>query len=166
MITWLTSACSYLAGIALLGMAFLGVADIIGIQVFASPVPGIVELTSSLMVASIFLGLPVTEARGQNVRVEVLVERAPHTLRRVLALLSRFSMALLFGLVAWFGSQSLIRSIETNEYAEGLIRVPYWPARLALVAGAALVVLQALSAAVREFRTGAVEQDTGTTWKV
>lgn len=166
MIDWVTRICSYFAGVALLAMAFLGVADIIGIQVFASPVPGVVELTSSLMVASIFLGLPITEARGQNVRVEVLVQSAPPAIRRALAVLSRLSMAALFGMIAWFGFESLVRSIETNAYAEGLIRLPYWPARLALVIGAVLVVLQALNAAVREFRTGELEQDAGTTWRV
>ncbi len=166
MIDRVTRICSYFAGAALLAMAFLGISDIIGIHLFASPVPGVVEITSSLMVASIFLGLPITEARGQNVRVEVLVQNAPASIRRVLAVASRISMAALFGMIAWFGFESLVRSIETNAYAEGLIRVPYWPARLSLVIGAVLVVLQALSAALREFRTGEIKQASAITWKV
>lgn len=162
----LTRLCSYLAGIALLGMAFLGVADIIGIEIFASPVPGMVELTSTLMVASIFLGMPITEARGQNIRVEVVVEMLPRPIRKLFDILARLSIAVLFSFIAWFGWQSLVRSIVTNEYAEGLIHVPYWPARLALLIGALLVVVQALVAAVREVRGVGNEKATGETWKV
>jgi TRAP-type C4-dicarboxylate transport system permease small subunit len=166
MIAWLTRVCSYLAGIALLVMAFLGAADIVGIQLFGYPIPGVVEITSSLMVASVFLGLPITEARGQNVRVEVLVENAPRPLRRALDVLAALSMVVLFLLIAWFGWQSFVRSVETNEYAQGLIEVPYWPARLALVFGAVLVALQALRAGAKAARKGQLAQDQGTTWKV
>lgn len=166
MISWLTRVCSYFSGVALLAMAFLGVADIVGVHLFASPMPGMVEITSSLMVAAVFLGLPMTEARGQNVRVEILVQRAPRVIMVALALLSRLAIAALFALIAWFGTQSFMRSIATNEYAQGLIEVPYWPARLALVVGAALVVLQAFRAAMREIRAGTLEQDAGTTWKL
>lgn len=162
----LTRLCSYLAGVALLGMAFLGVADIIGIELFASPVPGMVEITSALMVASIFLGMPITEARGQNIRVEVVVEMLLRPIRKLFDVLARISIAILFAFVAWFGWQSLVRSIVTNEYAEGLIHVPYWPARLALLIGAVLVVVQALAAALREIRGLGNEKATGETWKV
>lgn len=166
MVSRLTRICSYFSGAALLVMAFLGVSDIVGIHLFSYAVPGVVEITSSLMVATIFLGLPITEARGQNIRVEVLVEKAPQPVQRALGFVARLSMAAFFALVAWFGWQSLLRSIATNEYAQGLIEVPYWPARLALVIGATLVVVQATHAAFRQLRTGRIEQDTGTTWKV
>ena len=164
--SWLTRCCAFLSGVALLTMAFLGVADIVGIHLFGQPVPGMVELTSSLMVATIFLGLPLTEARGQNVRVEVLSQQFPRPVRRVLDLVARLSMATLFGFVAWFGLQQLIRSIETNEYAQGLIEVPYWPARLALVIGEVLVAVLAIHAGLRQWRTGVAVQDEGVTWKV
>jgi len=164
--SWLIRCCAFLSGACLLAMAFLGVADILGIHLFGQPVPGMLELTSSLMVATIFLGLPLTEARGQNVRVEILSQQLPRPVRRVLDAVARVSMAVLFGYVAWFGVQSLIRSIQTNEYAQGLIEVPYWPARLALVIGAILVAAQALHAGLREWRTGQKIQDEGVTWKV
>jgi TRAP-type C4-dicarboxylate transport system permease small subunit len=166
MVSRITAFCSFFAGVALLAMAFLGFADIVGINVFRTPVPGVVEITSSLMVASIFLGLPITEARGQNIRVEVLLDFLPRAVRLALDVIARLSMAAMFSLVAWFGSQSLIKSIQTNEYAQGLIEVPYWPARLALFIGATLVAVQALAASWRAIKRGRGEQDEGVTWKV
>ncbi|MSP90014.1 MAG: TRAP transporter small permease [Alphaproteobacteria bacterium] len=166
MIEWVTRICATLSGIALLIMAFIGVSDIVGIHLFGQPVPGVVELTSSLMVISIFFGLPITEARGKNVRVEILIDRAPASVQRILGVISRLTMVALFGLIAWFGWQSFVRSVVTNEFAQGLIEVPYWPSRLALVIGAVLVAVQALLAGIRELRSGRLEQDAETTWKV
>jgi TRAP-type C4-dicarboxylate transport system permease small subunit len=162
----ITRVCAVLSGVALLAMAFLGVADILGIHLFGQPVPGVVELTSSLMVVSIFFGLPITEARGKNVRIEILIDRAPPGLKRVLGVISRLTMVALFSLIAWFGWQSFMRSVVTNEFAQGLIEVPYWPSRLALVIGAVLVVIHAFFAGIRELRSGQLEQDADTTWKV
>jgi len=59
-----------------------------------------------------------------------------------------------------------VRSVVTNEFAQGLIEVPYWPSRLALVVGAVLVAIHAFHAGFREFRSGHLEQDADTTWKV
>jgi len=147
MITRLSRWFSYVSGIALLLMGILGVADIIGIHVFAHPLPGMLEITSALMVSSIFLGLAWTEVRGRHVRVEVLVVLLPPQIRRWFDAFASFSLALFFGFIVWFGALSFWRSVEKQEYLEGLIEVPLWPSRLMLTLGALLVAIQALRSA-------------------
>ena len=145
------------AGVGLLCMAFLGVADIIGTQFLRRPVPGTVELTRALMVFCIMLGLAQAEAEGKHIRVEVAIDLLPVRWRRYFNVLAPLSMAILFAAIAWGGWDMLRQSIANREYAEGLIKIPFWPARLALAVGATMMVLQSL-ANVRKVLRRAVDQ--------
>jgi TRAP-type C4-dicarboxylate transport system permease small subunit len=51
----------------------------------------------------------------------------------------------------------LRQSIANREYAEGLLKIPFWPARLALAIGATMMALQSL-ANVRKVLRRAVDQ--------
>ena len=165
MITRISRWFAYASGIALLLMGLLGVADIIGIHVFAHPVPGMLEITSALMVASIFLGLAWTEVKGRHVRVEVLLTLLPPRIRRLLDAFGSLCLAVFFLFVVWFGALSFWRSVEKNEYAQGLIQVPLWPPRLLLVLGSLLLAIQALRSArlllAGKPRESQAEGDTG-----
>ena len=144
------------AGFGLLFMAFLGVADIIGTQFLRRPIPGTVELTRSLMVFCIMLGVAQAESESKHIRVEVAVDLMPLRIRRYFNVLAPLSMALLFGAIAWAGWDMLRQSIANREYDEGLIHLPLWPARLALAIGATMMVLQSLINA-RKFLRRAVD---------
>ncbi|MEP6656179.1 MAG: TRAP transporter small permease [Betaproteobacteria bacterium] len=145
------------AGVGLLCMAFLGVADIIGTQFLRRPIPGTVEITRGLMVFCIMLGLAQAEAEGKHIRVEVVIDLLPGRLRRYFNVLAPISMAILFGAIAWAGWDMVRQSIANREYDEGLIKLPLWPARLALAVGATMMVVQSL-ANVRRVLRRAVDQ--------
>jgi len=147
MITLLSRWFAYASGVALLAMGLLGTFDIIGTSFFGWPLPGTFEITSTLMVSSIFLGLAWTEVRGRHVRVEILLNLLPPRARRWVDAFASFSLALFFGFIVWFGAWSFWRSIATDEFAQGLIEVPLWPSRLILTLGALLVAIQALRSA-------------------
>lgn len=133
-----------LSGIGFLAMAFLGTADVIGTQFLGLPIPGTYEITKVLMVASLFFGIAMAQRERKHVRVELLVNRLPAGPRRIFDLIADLSMAAMFGLVAWFGWDSFVRAVVTDEYTQGLIEVRLWPSRLALVVGSVLLVAQAL----------------------
>lgn len=140
----LSLAAARVAGIGLMVMACLGVADIIGTQFLGLPVPGTVEITRALMVFCIMLGLALAEADGKHIRVEILIERLPPKLRRYFNLLAPLSMAILFAAIAWFGWDALLQSVASKEYDEGSIAIPGWPSRLALAVGATMMVAQSI----------------------
>jgi TRAP-type C4-dicarboxylate transport system permease small subunit len=140
----LSLAAAACAGVGLLFMALLGVADIIGTQFLRSPVHAAVELTRALMVFSIMLGVAQAEAQGKHIRVEVAVGLLPLRARRYFNVLAPLTMAILFAAIAWGGWDMLRQSIANREHSEGLIKIPFWPARLALAVGATLMVGQCL----------------------
>jgi len=153
-LSFVAAAC---AGVGLLFMAFLGVADIIGTQFLRSPISGTVEFTRQLMVFCIMLGVAQAEAEGKHIRVEVAIGLLPVAWRRYFNVLAPTSMAILFAAIAIFGWDMLRQGIVNREHAEGLIKIPFWPARLALALGATLMTLQCLVNARKVMRRN-VEQ--------
>jgi TRAP-type C4-dicarboxylate transport system permease small subunit len=133
-----------LSGIGFLSMAILGVADVVGTQFLGLPIPGTYEITKVLMVGSLFFGVALAQAERKHVSVTLLVDHAPAPLRLVMEVVADLSIAALFALVAWFGWDSFMRAVRTDEYTQGLVEVRLWPSRLALVVGALLLVAQAL----------------------
>lgn len=150
----LSRAAAALAGVGLLMMAFLGVADIIGTQFLGRPVPGTVEITRGLMVFCIMLGLAHAEAQGKHIRVEIGVEHLPPRARRYFNVLAPLGMAILFALIAGFGWDALWKSVATGEYDEGSIALPLWPARLALAVGATMMAAQSVLRIREVWRAG------------
>ena len=152
LLTRVSVIAARIAGVGLLLMALLGVADIIATQFLKSPIPGVVEITRGMMVFCIMLGLALAESDGKHIRVEIGLERLPARLRHYLNALAPISMAVLFALIAWFGWHAFWQSVVSKQYDQGSLQLPLWPARLALATGATLVALQALVRIARVLR--------------
>ena len=133
---------AWFAGLAIMVMMLLGAADVISTNVFSQPVTGTVELTRSLLVASVFLALALSQQRGRQIRVTLLVERLPtwgqHLSLRIAALCS----LLVYLAIAWYGWLEALDSWQSGEASVGALRFAIWPARFALAIGASLMVLQ------------------------
>lgn len=146
---FISLAAAGLAGSALILMALIGTADVIGSQFFGRPVPGTVEIGASLMVAGIALGLPMAQYSRRHIRVEIIVDRLPPRLRAALDIVAQLCLALMLAGIAWMAWRMLLTSIATKEFSQGLIEIAMWPARLALALGATLAVVQTIVLVLR-----------------
>ncbi|AKH19043.1 TRAP transporter small permease subunit [Sedimenticola thiotaurini] len=131
-----------LSGVALFIMMLIGAADAIGTSLFSTPIPAAFEATEALMVTSVFLALGLSQQRGAHISVEVLIGLTPSIVQRIAAALGSLLSLVLFGLIAWFGSEAAIESFTVNEYSSGIINFPIWPAKAALAFGAMLMTIQ------------------------
>lgn len=145
-----------LAAAALLAfcLGFLVVADVIGRSIFNTPVRGTPEIVSmSIVVICFLLAAYAVQSRGMiyaSVLTNLLGWRGPV----ISTLLSAVLGALLFGLIAWGGWDPFMHSIMTYQFeGEGALRVPVWPARLAVMLGTALVMLNYVGQGVVAFLT-------------
>ena len=150
---YISLAAAGCAGIALVLLALIGTADVIGAQA-GVPVPGTLEIGASLMVAGIALGLPKAQYDRRQIRVEIFVDRLPPRLRAVFDVIAQLSLAVMLGAIGWMAWPMFFKSIATNEFAQGLIELPMWPARLALALGATLAVVQTIVLIVRRPKQG------------
>lgn len=131
--------------------------DIIGREVFDSPVRGTTELMSLSIVGIVFLQLGHTLMTGKVTRSDLVIDNLLIRRPRVghaLQFLYHCAGALLLGIV-FAGSLDLFRdAIEIQEYvgAIGDFTAPTWPVRLIILIGSAATCLQFLLLAWRDVR--------------
>jgi TRAP-type C4-dicarboxylate transport system permease small subunit len=75
--------------------------------------------------------------------------------RKVLDVVAQLSLAIMLAGIAWMGWRMFLNSIATKEFAQGLIEISLWPARLALALGATLAVVQTIVLLLRPRRVKA-----------
>lgn len=153
-VRWLLAAAAVI--IFLLG--FLVCADIVGRAVFNSPVKGTPEIVSMSIVIICFLLAGYSVQSGSMIYTDVFCGLFGDRGRAAAQFLSAVLGIGFFGFIIWGSFEPMLHAIASGEYeGEGALRVPAWPARLVIVAGAILVVvsyaLHALNA-VTVMRTG------------
>ena len=142
---WVRKLALVLLLMGALGMIIsmlLGFADVVGTKFFGWPVPGTLEITESTMVLIVFGALAFTQSQRGHIRVEIFyTNRGPRTKAFMDAVTHLVAIAY-FGLVAWQGFNEALYSLEISEATMGSIRFPLFPARLLLVLGCGLLLVQ------------------------
>lgn len=132
-----------LGGIALLLMAVIGAADVIGAG-FGRPVVGSYELIETFMVIAIFMSVAAAQQQGAHINVELVKQLLGVRAQAILVLFGLVCSGTLFLLLAYYGWSATSRSFASGEIRQGQLGFPVWPARLALALGSSLMVLQCL----------------------
>jgi C4-dicarboxylate transporter, DctQ subunit len=135
-----------LAALLIFALSFLVVADVIGRGLFNRPVKGTPELVSmSIVIICFLLAGYAVQSRGMlyaDVLVGMFGWRGPV----VSTLLSAILGSLFFAFILWGSWEPTLHAVATGEYeGEGALRVPVWPARIVVMAGALLVMITYVS---------------------
>ena len=141
-------AMATVAGVAILLMMLAGAVDVVAtnldlIGLSSRPVPSTNEFMATMMVAAVFLGVPLAQQRRAHIQVTI-GELSGRRFGRGLEALRHTLHALFYALIAWFGWSVASHSVATGEFAAGLIDFPVWPARIALAFGASAMTVQCL----------------------
>ncbi|NNC41693.1 MAG: TRAP transporter small permease [Acidimicrobiia bacterium] len=127
----------YLAGITLMGMLALTIADITGRTVFNNPVPGTVEVTSLILVIVVFFGLAHSEDLGDHITVDLIYVRAGKRTKMFLDVFSDLLGVVVLGLMAFQLYHFGLRQLETGAESP-VLEWPVWPFVYAAAVGAVL----------------------------
>jgi len=130
----------YVAGVALVGMLLLTVADITGRSVFNDPVPGTVEVTSLVLVVVVFLGLAHSEDLGDHISVDLLYVRVGDRWKAVLDVFADLISVVVIALMAYQLYVFAWRQQETGAESP-VLEWPVWPFVLIAAFGSALFAL-------------------------
>lgn len=147
-----TTALNVVAGILLLGLMLLTVADVISRNVRGISILGVVDISTLLLVGIAFLGLGSAEITGKNVSV-TLVEK-PLGLRAKTALsigrlvaLAVITVVLVFGLV-----ESAYSAFDRAETTNAILLLPTWQTKVVLFIAFAVFLIAAVLREVQELR--------------
>ncbi|NYE35838.1 TRAP-type C4-dicarboxylate transport system permease small subunit [Nocardioides cavernae] len=113
-------------------------------------VKGIVEYSELGMAVTAFFALGEAERRRQHVSVDAILGRLKGRTYQVLRIAGGVAAAFIAVLLAWASWNVLSDSLATGEYKLGLVRLPMWPARLAVFAGFLVLALEQIVTAVED----------------
>ncbi|GAA4431163.1 hypothetical protein GCM10023169_35410 [Georgenia halophila] len=115
-------------------------------------IPGLVELSQSCLVVSIFCGLGWAGIRGEHVSVRLLTDRLSHRVNHVIDVIVWTGGSIF---MAWLTAAAVLRAIESTadgEAGPSVTLVWYlWPWRWVMAVGLAVLTLVALTNLVRAF---------------
>jgi TRAP-type C4-dicarboxylate transport system permease small subunit len=130
------------ASIALLILMFYISADVVGRYIANKPMPATFEIAETIMVIVVFFGLGWVQARGKHMRLDFFFGKFSPRKQEALNVFIFFIGLLIAGIILWQGWEQAWEAWTTGEYMEGLWKIPYYPARFALVVGMFLLCLQ------------------------
>ena len=136
------SWCAEISSVLIFFLVFLVTADVFGRYALGSPIPGTFEITEALMVLIVFLAYAHTEATGHNIRIQLIEKRISERQKTILDLLAYLLGMFIFGVICWQAWVQASVSLEINQRMSGLLRLPLWPAKFAVVLGSFLLVVQ------------------------
>jgi TRAP-type C4-dicarboxylate transport system permease small subunit len=134
----------YIAALSISLMMFGISADVIRRSITGRSIGGVLEASEVLLVFVVFLGLGYAQLTGAHVSTSVLTSRMPRLPRRVVQGIG-LTVALVF--LAWAIYATGFRAWDAyliREYRFGLLQVPIWPGRIAVVIGFTLWFLEVL----------------------
>ena len=96
------------------------------------------DITAWLCAAAAFLALGHTFRKGELVRMTLLLDRLPPSVRWQAEVLSLSIAALVGGYMVYAVTRFVYESWKFNEVAQGMIKVPIWIPQIGFVVGVAI----------------------------
>lgn len=154
-----TQGANILGTLLIVGLVLIICTDVLGRNIFGTPLPGVPEMITLSIVAIVFLQVPQTLKSGRLTRSDGLILTLHKRLPRVAA-----AMEILFDLLGFLVIATilyahwpiLMKSISRNEFvgAVGNFTMPTWPAKLMILIGGTLLALQFLSRVLQRLTKG------------
>lgn len=139
-------------GISLLLLVFLATGNV-ALRIFDLPFAGTYEIVSFLGALVTAGALAHTQRRRDHIMVDIITDRFPPLVKRLLEAVSDALAAMLFGIATWQVWKWGIQLRENGELSETL-QLKYYPFVFGVAAGFALLtlvlVLQMLSSVLRK----------------
>ncbi|MBL6425899.1 MAG: TRAP transporter small permease [Maritimibacter sp.] len=139
-IDWLLRKLAYLgfvaASVLLLVVALMGAADVISTNLFFEPIPGMVELSGSLLAVIVFLGLAQAQARGAHIVIDVATGAMGPRMKKIALIFTLAVGAAFMATVAWRTTNLAINAYGYNERALGALPFPLTPFKALAAFGA------------------------------
>ncbi|MCY1158875.1 MAG: transporter small permease [Citricoccus sp.] len=133
-----------LASLSTLAIMVAIVIDVVVRNAGGRSVPGLLEMSETALVATVFLGLAYAGVTNSHVAVDLFTEALRPRVARVLIALAWLVGVLITAWLVLATFERAVESTEAGELRQGLMDWPLWPARWLVVIGLVAFLLVAL----------------------
>ncbi|QFS84018.1 Tripartite ATP-independent periplasmic transporter, DctQ component [Roseivivax sp. THAF40] len=141
----ITAALMLLGGVGVVLMMLTIVADVVSKLLWNTPIQGTVEISSYYyMIALVMLPMAFVEMQDEQISVDLLFDRFPDLIQRVLLVVTGCGAAAILSVMAWRTGLDALRAIRVGEVVMGSREVIVWPARMVLPLGFGLAAIASL----------------------
>ena len=123
------SLFNFIAGLVILGLMFLGVAQVLGRKVFNFPVRGYVDLVEFAMVVFAFLAISYCQKLGGHVRMEFIIGRFHGRLLWFLEIIGMLIGVFVISVLLYYSYEHFLRAWTIGDSSMD-IEIPIWPSKL------------------------------------
>lgn len=115
----------YAAAIVTLLMSILMVVDLASRLILNSPLSGMIELQTFMLVFMAFFSIAYTMLKNQHVAVDLITNILPDQVNSILQSIFGIWGIFLFGSMSWLSASRAIEALVKDEYSD-IIQMPYW----------------------------------------
>lgn len=133
--TWASAA-------AMVVLTMVTAVNVFARYLFHKPMAGAIELSSLLLVATVFFGMAYTEVCKQHIVFQEVVDRMPRILRSILIRTMRFMGAIFFIILGWQSVVLAFHYMRPMLRMTNVLHIPISPAILVIAFGSFLMALQ------------------------
>ncbi|SOE18412.1 TRAP-type mannitol/chloroaromatic compound transport system permease small subunit [Hoeflea halophila] len=146
----------------IVGLVIMICTDVLGRNLFGTPLPGVPEMVSLSIVAIVFLQVPQALKAGRLTQSDAVITtlraRSPRSANLLEAAFEVLGF-LVIATIIYAHWPILMKSITRSEFvgAVGNFTMPTWPAKLMILIGAVLLALQFIARIALRLSKGAPE---------
>lgn len=129
--------------VLLMGLMFLGAADVVGRYFFNMPIKGAYEYSEILLAGVVFFGLAYTASVKGHVTVDTFFTKFSPRVQALVGVIINFIAIAVFALMAWQGALKALRSWESHRMID-VILLPIAPFQLFVTIGALALCFELL----------------------
>ena len=125
----LEDAFAFLAAACIFGLMLLGIAQVLGRQLFDMPVPGYIDFVELSMVTFAFLAVAYCQRLGGHVRMDLFVRLVHGRTRWLLEFVTTTAPIFLVMVLIYFGWTHFMRAYEFGDSTIDM-EIPTWPSKI------------------------------------
>ena len=150
-LAWLAAALFTLAGAML-------TYEVVARYFFTAPTIWAAELSQLCLIWGTLVAMAWCLRERRHIRITAVISLLPRGPRRIADIGAMLAVALFSALVVWKGWEIFHDSFERGRTTGSMLDLPSWVAELAMPAGFAVLLVQALIEAARAFRGEVIEE--------
>jgi TRAP-type C4-dicarboxylate transport system permease small subunit len=137
----ITNILCYIGMGVLMGLMFLGTADVIGRYLLNKPIKGAYGISEAMLVAITFFGWADTLSVEGHVCVDAFISRLRPKARAIIGVITSFIALVVFGLMTWRSALKAIASSKGTEVID-VINIPIYLVQFLVSVGAFVLCLE------------------------